>query len=82
VPDEAAAVEEASAAATDVVFSHLDRAAVEDLDVSVSLSDGDLAVEVFLLAPEADADVDAVADDAALAARGAADRVLRDQEEE
>ena len=80
--DEAAAVEEAAAAATDVVFSHLDRSAVEDLDVSVSLSDAHLDLEVVVVAPEADADVDAVTDDAALAARGAADRVLREQEEE
>lgn len=73
---DAAAVEAAAAAAEDLVFSRIERSAVDDLDVTVSLEDGTLTVEVYVEAPDADVDVDRVADDAALAARGAADDVL------
>jgi hypothetical protein len=68
------AVEAAYAAAEDVVFSRLDRSAVTDLDISVSVTDGVLEVDVYLDADGADATT--VADDAALAARAAADEVL------
>jgi len=79
---DARVVEAAAAAARDVLFSRLDRHQVEDLDVSVSFDGDDLSVEVYVLAPAADVDVAQVADDAALAARGAADGALRDEEQE
>jgi hypothetical protein len=69
-------VETAAAAGRDVVFSRFDRAAVEDIDVTVTFEDGVLEVDVYLNAPDGRADPDRVADDAALAARGAVDDIL------
>jgi hypothetical protein len=67
-------VQTAAQAAEDVVFSRYDRAAVRDLDVTVMFEDGLLEVDIYL---DADGgDPDQVADDAALAARGAADNLL------
>jgi hypothetical protein len=79
MPSEADAVSAAADAAADVIFSRLDRSDVEDYDVSVRYADGELDVDVYLLAPDA-GDVSRVVDDAALAAREAADRVLREEE--
>lgn len=68
--------EEVAAAAYDaaesVVFSRVERTEVTDLDISVSF-DGTLAVEVYLEGPD---DAERIAEDAALAARGAADDLL------
>jgi len=73
-PSDDEVVRTAAQAAEDVVFSRYDRAAVRDLDVTVSFEDGVLEVDVYL---DADGgDPDRVADDAALAARGAADDLL------
>ena len=72
-------VETAAAAAEDVVFSRFDRSTVEDLDVTVTFEDGILEVDVYLDAPDGRADPDRVADDAALAARGAVDDLLADE---
>jgi hypothetical protein len=72
-------VETASEAAEDVVFSRFDRSTVEDIDVTVSFEDGILEVDVYLNAPDGRADPDRVADDAALAARGAVDDLLADE---
>jgi hypothetical protein len=62
-------------AAESVLFSRFDRSDLDDLDVAVSFEDGVLDVDVYLNAPEAD-DVEAVADEAALAAREAVDDLL------
>jgi hypothetical protein len=73
-PTDEEVVETAAEAAQDLVFSRLDRSAVEDLDVTVSFEKGVLDVEVYLRAPDAEGvDPERVADDAALAARGAVD---------
>jgi len=72
-------VETAAEAAEDVVFSRFDRSAVEDVDVTVTFEDGVLEVDVYLNAPEGRADADRVADDAALAARGAVDDLFADE---
>jgi len=72
-------VETAAAAAEDVVFSRFDRSTVEDLDVTVTFEDGILEVDVYLDAPEGRADAERVADDAALAARGAVDDLLAEE---
>ncbi|MEF8851382.1 MAG: DUF3194 domain-containing protein [Haloarculaceae archaeon] len=72
-------VETAAAAARDVVFSRFDRTTVEDVDVTVTFEDGVLEVDVYLNAPEGRADPERVADDAALAARGAVDDLLADE---
>jgi hypothetical protein len=62
-------------AAESVLFSRFDRSDLDDLDVAVSFEDGVLDVDVYLNAPEAD-DAEAVADEAALAAREAVDDLL------
>jgi hypothetical protein len=72
-------VETAADAAEDVVFSRFDRSAVEDLDVTVTFEDGILEVDIYLNAPRGRADADRIADDAALAARGAVDDLLAEE---
>jgi len=72
-PTDEEVVQTAAEAAESVVFSRLDRSAVADLDVTVTFEDGILEVDVYLNAPDASGDPDRVADDAALAARGAVD---------
>jgi hypothetical protein len=62
-------------AAESVLFSRFDRSDLDDLDIAVSFEDGVLDVDVYLNAPEAD-DAEAVADEAALAAREAVDDLL------
>lgn len=71
MPSDEEVVQTAAQAAENVVFSRLDRSTVEDLDVRVTFEDAVLEVDVYLDA--GDADADRVADDAALAARGAVD---------
>jgi hypothetical protein len=68
------AADAAYEAATEVVFSRLDRVAVADLDVTVTVADGTLDVDVFVHADDENAEQ--VAEDAALAARAAADDVM------
>ncbi|WP_135363920.1 DUF3194 domain-containing protein [Halosimplex halophilum] len=72
-PTDEEVVQTAAEAAETVVFSRFDRSAVDDLDVTVTFEDGVLEVDVYLNAPDAAGDPDRVADDAALAARGAVD---------
>jgi hypothetical protein len=76
-PDEQEVVEAAAEAAENVVFSHLEKSAVEDLDVTVRFEEGVLETDVYVHAPEEpDELVGRTADDAALAARGAVDELL------
>jgi hypothetical protein len=72
-PTDDEVVQTAAQAAEDVVFSRLSRSDVEDLDITVTFDDGVLDVDVYLNASDSRADADRVADDAALAARGAVD---------
>jgi hypothetical protein len=74
-PDEGEVVRTAAQAAEDVVFSRYDRTQVDDVDVTVSFEDGVLEVDVYLDAGGRP-DPERVADDAALAARGAVDDLL------
>lgn len=71
--DETTVVEAAANAAEDVVFARYDRSEVRDIDVTVSFTDGELEVDVYLDAP---GDVEQVVEDAVLAARTAADDVV------
>jgi ribosomal protein S3 len=75
-PTDEAVVRAAAEAAEGVVFSRIDRADVDDLDVTVSFEDGILEVDVYLHAPDALADEQQVAEDAALSARTAVDELL------
>lgn len=76
--EDEAVVEVAAEAAHGLVFDRLSNSAVEDLDVTISFEEGVLEVDVYILAPDADADVAEVADDAALAARAAVDDLFDD----
>lgn len=73
---EAEVVETAAAAAEDVIFSRCSRSDVSDLDVTVSFEDGILEVDVYLDAEGDGESTDQLAEDAALAARGAVDDLL------
>ncbi|QGN06172.1 DUF3194 domain-containing protein [Halorhabdus sp. CBA1104] len=75
-PDAETVVETAAEAAETVVFSRLDRSHIEDVDITVSFEDGRLEVDVYLDAPDGQADPETVVDDAALAARGAVDELF------
>lgn len=67
-------VEEATTAAEDVIFTRCEAAALEDVDVTVQYTDGELAIDIYL---DGQRDgLQQVVDDAALAARRAAERVI------
>ncbi len=69
-------VETAADAAKNVILSRLSVSDVEDYDVTVTFEDRVLDVDVYVKAPDASADENRIADDAALAARGAVDDLL------
>ncbi|MDG5775356.1 DUF3194 domain-containing protein [Haloarculaceae archaeon H-GB2-1] len=74
MPSDDEIVQTAAQAAEGVVFSRYRKSDVRDLDVTVSFEDDVLEVDIYLdVVDEVDADPDQVADDAALAARGAVD---------
>jgi len=76
MPTDDEAVETAADAAENVIFSRLSVSDVEDYDVTVSFEERVLDVDVYVKAPDASVDEERVADDAALAARGAVDELL------
>jgi hypothetical protein len=78
-PSDEEVVETAAEAAEGLVFSRLATSDVDDLDITVKFEDGVLDVDVYVHAPDADADVDQVAEDAALAARAAVDDLFADE---
>ncbi|MCG1002163.1 MULTISPECIES: DUF3194 domain-containing protein [Halobacterium] len=78
-PTDEEVVEAAAEAAEGLVFSRLATGDVEDFDVTVTFEDGVLDVDVYVHAPDADDDVEQVAEDAALAARGAVDDLFADE---
>jgi len=69
-------VETAADAAEDVIFARLSVSDIEDYDVTVTFEERVLDVDVYVRAPDASADEERIADDAALAARGAVDELL------
>jgi hypothetical protein len=66
-------VDTASEAAHGYVFSQLAKSDVDDIDVTVSFEEEVLEVEVSIVAPEIEADLEQIADDAARAAGAAVD---------
>jgi hypothetical protein len=79
MPTDETVVETASDAAESVVFSRLDRDAIDDIDVTVAFENGRLEVDVYLNAPD-ERGVERVADDAALAAQSAVDDLFADEQ--
>lgn len=71
-PSDEEVVRAATEAAENVVFSRFDRAEVRDLDLTIRFEEGRLDVDVYLEADD-ERRTSRVADDAALAARGAVD---------
>lgn len=67
-------VDEATAAAEDVIFSRCEAGALTDVDVTVRYTDGELAIDIYI--DGAAEDLQQIADDAAMAARRAAERAL------
>ena len=78
MPTEDEVVETAAEAAEDVVFSRIDVGELDDVDVTVTFEDGLLDIDVYVNAPDSSADERRVADDAALAARGAVDELFEE----
>ena len=72
-PDDETVVRTAAEAAEGVVFANYRQSSVRDLDVTVTFEEGVLEVDVYLNAPDEEADPDAVADEAARTARAAVD---------
>ncbi|WP_293032545.1 DUF3194 domain-containing protein [Natronococcus sp.] len=75
-PTDEEVVQTASDAAKGLIFSRYKQSDVRDYDVTVVFEDGVLEVDVYLNAPEQEADPERVADDAALAAREAVDELF------
>ena len=80
MPTDEAVVETAAEAAEGLVFARLKTSDVDDLDITVTFEDGVLEVDVYLDASDAEADLEQVADDAALAAQGAVDDLFADED--
>ena len=76
-PTDETVVETAAEAAEGVIFARYKQSQVKDFDVTVTFEDGVLEVDVYVNAPdEAEADAEAVADEAARAARDAVDELF------
>ncbi|AHG03076.1 hypothetical protein HALDL1_05340 [Halobacterium sp. DL1] len=78
-PTDEEVVETAAEAAEGLVFNRLKTSDVDDLDITVTFEDGVLEVDVYLDASDADADLEQVVDDAALAAQGAVDDLFANE---
>ena len=78
MPSDETVVETAAEAAQGLVFSRLKQSDVDDLDVTVTFEDGTLTVDVYVHAPDVDADLERIADDAALAAQAAVDDLFEE----
>ncbi|WP_129114801.1 DUF3194 domain-containing protein [Halegenticoccus tardaugens] len=72
-PSDDEVVETAAEAAEGVIFATYRQSDVRDFDVTVTFEEGVLEVDVYLNAPDDEADPEAVADEAARAARDAVD---------
>jgi hypothetical protein len=79
-PDDETVVQTAAEAAEGVVFAHYRQSDVRDLDVTVTFEEGVLDVDVYLNAPDDEADPEAVADEAARTARDAVDELFADDD--
>ena len=77
-PTDEEVVQVAAEAAEGLVRSRYKQSNIRDLDVTVTFEDGVLDVDVYLNAPEGDADAEAVADEAARAAQEAVDELFED----
>jgi len=79
MPTDEEVVETAAEAAEGLVLDRLRTSDVDDLDITVTFEDGVLDVDIYVRAPDADADVEQVADDAALTAQAAVDDLFDEE---
>jgi len=79
MPTDEEVVDTAAEAAEGLVLDRLTTSDVDDLDITVTFEDGVLDVDVYVRAPDADADVEQTADDAALAAQAAVDDLFDEE---
>ena len=80
MPTDERVVETAAEAAEGVIFARYKQSEVRDFDVTVTFEDGVLEVDVYVNAPDdAQADADAVADEAARTAQDAVDELFADE---
>ncbi|MFW6384165.1 MAG: DUF3194 domain-containing protein [Halodesulfurarchaeum sp.] len=76
MPDPETVVETASQAVHGYIFSRLSKSDVEDLDVTVSFEERVLEVDVSIVAPATDADLDQIVEDASRIAGEAVEDLL------
>jgi hypothetical protein len=82
MPTDEEVVQTAAEAAEGVIFSRYKQSDVTDFDVTVTFEGGVLDVDVYVNAPDAGADEENVAEDAALAARSAVDDLFAEDDAE
>ncbi|MFB6250116.1 MAG: DUF3194 domain-containing protein [Halobellus sp.] len=79
MPTDETVVQTAAEAAEGVILAHYKQSELTDFDVTVTFEDDVLDVDVYVNAPDhAEADADAVADEAARTARDAVDELFED----
>jgi len=78
-PTDETVVETAADAAEGIIFDRYKQSSVRDMDVTVTFEEGVLEVDVYLDAPNDEADPDVVADEAARTAQSAVDELFADQ---
>ncbi|WP_435186294.1 DUF3194 domain-containing protein [Halobellus sp. EA9] len=77
MPTDEEVVQTAAEAAEGVILAHYKQSELTDFDVTVTFEEGVLDVDVYVNAPDdADENAEAVADEAALAAREAVDELF------
>ncbi|AGB15785.1 hypothetical protein Halru_1168 [Halovivax ruber XH-70] len=77
-PTDETVVETAADAAEGIIFDRYKQSSVSDMDVTVTFEEGVLEVDVYLNAPDDEADPDVVADEAARTAQSAVDDLFAD----
>lgn len=77
-PSDETVVQTAAEAAEGVIFARYKQSDVRDFDVTVTFEDGVLNVDVYLNAPDDDADPERVADEAARTAQQAVDELFEE----
>jgi len=81
MPTDEEVVQTAAEAAEGVIFAHYRQSELKDFDVTVTFEEGVLDVDVYVNAPDdAEADEDAVADEAARTAADAVDELFAAEE--
>ncbi|WP_435335441.1 DUF3194 domain-containing protein [Haloarchaeobius sp. TZWWS8] len=79
MPTDEEVVQAAAEAAEGLVLSRFKQSNVKDLDVTVTFEDGVLDVDVYINAPQGDADAEEVAEEAVQAARQAVDELFEQE---